>query len=293
MAWWVFGTIGFLVTAATGFVAGMVFAKGAVKRAVNRARRSLNDLYGMVVDSFSSTRDVCEMLEKFPKLRLSEAQLKQLETERSGLLEQVERIVDQQMEILAEEIRPQPVAEPVTLEWTREPVDPVTNLPDRTAFDANLETMLKACADSDSQGALMLVKIDKLEHLRQRFKVVGVSEFKRRMAGLICLSLRDDDLVCQYNDAMFGVLMPTIDDATGRRLAETIRSTIRNHLFRLEEGGGEILVTASFGYTSCDPLDNPLLLLNRAGTALSKSERKGRNQLHVHDGETANLCLAR
>ena len=113
----------------------------------------------------------------------------------------------------------------------------------------------------------------------------------RNVIRVVLRAARDADSVCHYNGSTFGVLMPNVDDSTGRKLAEAIRQTVRQYHFRLDESGPEVLVTASFGYTTCLPDDNHDLALNRAGNALAKSERRGRNQLHVHDGNTLANCL--
>ena len=82
------------------------------------------------------------------------------------------------------------------------------------------------------------------------------------------------------------------DDQTLRRLAQTICDTVRHYHFRLEESGPEVLVTASFGLTQCRPGDNADLILNRVENALAKSQRRGRNQLHLHNGDLLVQCLA-
>ena len=86
--------------------------------------------------------------------------------------------------------------------------------------------------------------------------------------------------------------MPAVDARTGGELAGTIRDRVRGYRFRLDETGPEVLVTASFGYTRLFPGDTVELALNRAGNALDRSLRRGRNQLHIHDGRGMTHSMA-
>jgi GGDEF domain-containing protein len=88
----------------------------------------------------------------------------------------------------------------------------------------------------------------------------------------------------------FAVLLPSVAPLAGARVAEALRSAVRQHRFRANETGPEIVVTASFGYAACLPGDPPSLVLDRAGAALAKSQACGRNQLHAHDGLHQALC---
>jgi GGDEF domain-containing protein len=90
----------------------------------------------------------------------------------------------------------------------------------------------------------------------------------------------------------FAVLIPSVDAESGRKLSQAIRGAVRVHNFRMHDGGPEVMVTASFGYTACPPHDSAEAALNRSGDALSQSTRKGRNQLHVYEGEAVVHCAA-
>ncbi|GAB4137498.1 MAG: hypothetical protein Tsb009_05070 [Planctomycetaceae bacterium] len=284
------------MTAVIGFFAGQYYANGASERAFRKARQSLSQLFSLVIESIESAQKTCGMLESYPNLRLSEAQREKLETHRSKLAETFQQIDQRQEELLQNQEEETPIPdelpEPVEIQWNRSPEDELTGMPAREAFDSNFLSLMELGKQTGFQNGLLLVKLDKSEHLRMRFGDKGVNVFLKRIGSLICRSIRDDDLVCRFNHTMFAVLFPAVNGGVGERLSQTIRDTIRHHHFRLEPGGDEVLVTASFGYTSFTGMDSSDLILNRAGTALSKSQKKGRNQLHSHDGQTMTLCAA-
>ena len=162
-----------------------------------------------------------------------------------------------------------PNPDELAIKWLRSPEDTTTCVPDRSAFDSNLVMLLELGTQTQLKSSLLLIKIDQLE---TRFGAGSSGRFLQKMAKVVCLAIRNKELVCRFSADTFGVRMPGVDDELGRRLVLAVRNTIRDHHFRLDESGPEVLVTASFGYTTCQPYDNVDLTLNRAGDVLAKSQ---------------------
>jgi diguanylate cyclase (GGDEF)-like protein len=296
---WLVGAAALLMTAGLGFGAGVYCARNAPKWALQRARKNITQLFQMTVQSLESAHEVCLLLEQFPNLQLSAAQVERLEAQQNRLLESIAGSLERQ-QVLAElvageqERKAERTRKPeeLRIDWLKVPEDRKTGLPDRAAFEANLSLLLELGSQAEAESGLLLVKVDKLNHLRARFGAAGADHFLKKMTSIVCRSMRDDDLACLYSDDTIAVLFPAVSHTAGRQLAETIRNTIRHYHFRLDESGPEVLVTASLGYSPCLPTDNADLVVNRAGDALSKSQRRGRNQLHVHDGQALVHCQA-
>ena len=106
----------------------------------------------------------------------------------------------------------------------------------------------------------------------------------KRLSTLLCRSIREVDLTCHVAVHTFGIILQDLSPEAGEKLATTIRNAIANSRFRIEESGPEVLITASLGFSTLKETDTVDLVLNRAQGALQRSERVGRNQLHVHDG---------
>jgi len=305
---WALAAAAFVVAAVVGFAAGVQYAKNATRRAVERVKSSLANLYAHVVSSIETAQDACQTLEAFPNLQLSLEQLGRLEAKRNSLLEAVQRIVDDQQpadEPVGSGIRKNSEAgiarggiltnsatNPVPeIAWVLEPQHAVTKLPDRAAFDANRELLSNIAAEGRFSCGLLLVRIDRADHLKSRFGVAGMQHFTRAMAGLICRSMRDADIACQFSPEAFAVLMPGVSEATARDCAEAIRGTIRQHHFRSSENGPEVLVTASFGLTVFAG-DDSALSVDRAENALKRSQKQGRNKLFFASGGAVVACVA-
>ena len=285
-----------LISAIVGFVGGYQYGRTVAKRTFHQATKKVSKLFELVIEALDSAQEICRMLDAFPQLKLTTDQTKQLDRKRTHLFETVAGIVDSQQESQqGDNASPPEITRPenLNIEWARTPEDIGTGLPNRQAFESNLTSLLELGVEYEIEHGLLLVKIDKLDHLKSRFGTPRAEKFLKKMASIVCLSLRDEDLACRFNTETLGVLMPDVNSDAGRSLCEKIRETVRNHHFLLEDSGTEVLVTASFGFTTLVPGDNFESALTRAGNALSKSQRRGRNQLHVHDGNSLAHCVAR
>jgi diguanylate cyclase (GGDEF)-like protein len=293
--WWL-GGIGILfVAAASGFCAGFYCARLNDRRAYERARAGVAQLFQTMLQTLDTARELCGQLEKIPDKFLKPEQTAQLEKRRGGLLEALTRIISRHAlpATPAEtEQSPPPAAREFAIAWLRHPVDPATDLPDRAAFEANLAALLAACQNANCESSLLMIRVDKLPGLVARFGRSTTEKLIRRLAGVVCRAVRDEDLVCRCNGETLGILFPKLDLEGATRLGRAVRDSVRSHHFRVEETGPEVLLTASFGCTACRPAENVELILNRAFDALSKSQRVGRNQLHVHDGLALVHCAA-
>jgi diguanylate cyclase (GGDEF)-like protein len=293
---WVWATATLLCGTGLGFLAGVAYANRATDRGLRKAAKTLSSLYALVLDSLENSRKIVALLEGFPKVALTREQVDQLDSKRSSLFDVVGRISSTQRDALTKQadapLKSRPKAKPFKLVWQRATFDAITNLPDRAAFDTNLALMLEAGTKVDQSSGLLLVRIDRIDQLKSRFGIAGTDAFVKGLGAVISQSIREHDLVCRLAPDSFAVLIPSVDAEGGRRLSQAVRSAVRVHSFRMHDGGPEVLVTASFGFTACSPHDSAEAALNRSGDALSQSTRRGRNQLHVYEGEAVVHCAA-
>ncbi|MFQ5733525.1 MAG: GGDEF domain-containing protein [Planctomycetaceae bacterium] len=288
--WWGVTLIGLVMAGLAGFAVGQWRARTVTRRAVDRAKSSLTNLYGHVCKSVDEAHRACQWLENYPDLQLSLEQVQQLDGKQALFLETMQRLVEGHREAV-EAQPPEPVETP-DVNWVREPESSVTRLPDRSAFNTNVDLLLQMADESDLRSALLLARMDKTDDLKSRFGIAGIQGFQRKMSSLICRSIRDADIACQFAADTFAVLMPGVDESQAAALSATIRQAVRGHNFRLKDDGPEVLVTASFGVTLIGRGDHADLMLNRTENALKRSRKQGRNQLHVDTGSQLLTCKA-
>ncbi len=284
---WIIATL--ILASGLGFLAGIAYANRATDRGIRKASKTLGSLYTLVLDSLENSRRIVALLENFPKVALTKEQVDTLDTKRSSLLDLVGRFVGSQRDALAKQAevqaKPKPKTKPLKLTWQRATFDSHTNLPDRAAFDANLAQMLDAGTRAEVPSGLLQIRIDRIDQLKSRFGIAGTDAFVKDLAAVISQSIREQDLACRLAPDLFAVLVPNVDAESGRKLSQAVRNAVRVHNFRTHDGGPEVLVTASFGFTPCPPHDTAEAALIRSGDALAQSTRRGRNQLHAYEGE--------
>ena len=290
---WLLGIAALIVGAGSGFAAGLYYARMCDQRAFQQARTGINRLFQTVVETMDCVQQLCVLMENMPGRLLKPEQTEVLVEKRTGLLESLTGLITRHSPVTEpeneEESKP---PDDFHIEWRTEPVDGITGMPNHKAFHLNMESLLSAGRNAERTSGVLLVRVDKMDSLRSRIGNDGVDKLIKKLTGVVCRAVRDEDLVCRYGSDTLGILFPNTDDDIGRKLAGAVRDSVRIYRFRVEETGAEVFMTASFGYTPCRLEDNVELVLNRAADALSSSERRGRNQLHVHDGASLTHCLA-
>ncbi len=295
-----------LLTAVTSFLAGVVFVRLTGRRPGKppRTEHQLTQLVTSLTTSLEATFRMCEMLATAPHLHRVTSRLDGL---RSRAAQLVDRFDDAQSRAVGSDPstgepaapgKPTPPAPPREVDlqaysaaWIRESCDPLTGLPDRSAFLANLAVMMNMAADTGTTAGLLMVRVDRYDHLTRRYGPAGANILTRKLSSVLIHAARDEDLVCRYDQQTFIILQPAVDFDTAVRLAEVIRDSVRHFHFRIEESRPEVLLTCSFGHTLCEPPENGDLLINRAANALARSQRKGRNQLHSNQGAHTLHCV--
>lgn len=293
--WGIVATIAIGVATVLGFLVGFLYAKHSAHWNLRRANREFPKLFRVAMQSLQRSQDLCGLLESSENCLLTPTQIEQVDRRQTELLKTMNSIVFRQYAVADALNRPRKstvALKPMDpINWVSNPVDGKTKLPNRIAFESNLQSLLELMAGTDSESGVLLIKIDKMTQLIARHGQVAGDQFISRASRVICRAIRETDLLCRYSTDTFGLLIPHVSYEDGIQLAESVRNSIRYHKFRLDESGPEVLVTASLGYTSCCAGENVDLAINRAGDALARSQRCGRNQLHINDGSNQVHCL--
>lgn len=285
-------------------VGGIGFAFGAFLTwflSRSRLKRALTDpskLLPMVREQLESAYTAAQALKNQQQVVLSEDETEDLSNRRDSLLETLTEVVELQQQVAAT-LRGQPVSQngsvstPFEIAWRREPVDEETKLPNELAVSENVNSMLSLGTEHQRDSGILFIKIDGFEKLADRHGSEGQEVLLRKFAGVVIRAVREEDLVCRYDGDTLAVLFPSLDEGRGPTLADTVRKSVLSHQFRLSESGPSVIVNAHYGYSDCLPHENEDLVLNRAGNALAKSESKGCNQMHIHDGDSLRHLASR
>lgn len=286
---WILGAL--LLVGGIGVVLGAFVAWFFSRSRLKRALTDPAKLLPMVKEQLEAASTAAAALKNQHQLVLSEEETAELSSRRDSLLDTLTEVVELQQQVAAT-LRGQPLAKkgsastPFEIAWRREPVDEETKLPNAVAVSENVNAMLALGTDHQRESGVLFIKIDGFEKLAHRHGTDGRETLLRKFAGVVIRSVREADLVCRYDADTLAVLFPSLEEGRGPVFADTVRKSVLSHQFRLSESGPSVIVNAHYGYSDCLPHENEDLVLNRAGNALAKSESKGCNQLHIHNGDS-------
>lgn len=291
---WIWGGLSLLIAALVGFFAGVAYGRTENERLLGRAKNNLHKLFAAVTDSLNFATEACRLLEGLPTL-VTPPQADSLQQQRQGLVTSLDEILNK----FRQSISP-PVEKPVVFpggqespfQWELEPEDRLTKLPDHVCCPNNVDILQKWAQHFSKTSSLLLVRIDKFEMLRERYGIADSQQLVKRLSGILCRSVRDQDLVCRSAGDTFAILMPGMDREGAEKFSVTLRNTVSNSRFQLSDLGPDVLLTVSLGFTLCLDADTTDSIWARAQEALARSQRLGRNQLHVHDGAALLHCVA-
>lgn len=289
MIWlWVFG--GLFVAGGLGFLAGALVFSVSWKGRFKKSLAGAGNLMPIVREQLEATLEAAQALKDQKPVVLSNEEMTELSERRDELLTLLNEIVELQQEVAAAMAR-KPRSRtgnsiPFEMAWIREPVEELTKLPTPEVMAGNLSAMLIKTTENQRISGFLFIKVDGYEKLQNRHGAEGRDLLLKKFTSVVIRAVREADLVCRYDSDTFAVLFPSLEEEEGPKLAHAVRKSLLNYHFRISESGPTVILNAHFGYTDCLPHENDDLILNRAGNALAKSQSRGYNQMHVHDGET-------
>ncbi len=154
--------------------------------------------------------------------------------------------------------------------------DPLTQLPNRLAFEAQLNHMLRICERESRQLALMLIDLDNFKNINDTLGHHVGDEILKQVADRLRHAVRGSDLVARLGGDEFVVVLPEIDSpVTAGRVASKIQNELADH-YQIDEHA--LYATPSIGIClyPTDGIDLTTLLRN-ADSAMYHAKSLGRN----------------
>jgi diguanylate cyclase len=160
--------------------------------------------------------------------------------------------------------------------------DALTGLPNRRAFDDELQRRLAEWQRTTNTFCLMMIDIDHFKILNDRHGHPAGDQALCNLAELLDSTLREMDLTARVGGEEFAAILPSTNLSDGCRASERVRTAVASQRFRFEST--ELRLTVSIGLAAVDSGDNVASLIKRADAALYAAKRAGRNCGYFHNG---------
>jgi diguanylate cyclase (GGDEF)-like protein len=163
--------------------------------------------------------------------------------------------------------------------------DPITGLFNRRYVMIRVEEEVKRSARHAYPLSCLLLDIDKLDDVNERFGNHVGDAILRDMAHIITRTLRATDIVARYRDDEFISLLTDTDSTGAQVAANRLRDAVAAYKYTGTTDGEQVSLTASVGVAYWEPVNRPgegtwePQLIALAERALRAAKMSGPNRL--------------
>lgn len=168
--------------------------------------------------------------------------------------------------------------------------DSLTDLPNRRAFDDELNRRFAEWQRTEGCFSLLLLDIDDFTAFNERHGNKAGDQVLRNVSAILAKTMREMDLVTRYGGEQFAIILPSTNLPDATRAAERARAAIEASICRFDNT--DLQVTISSGVAEATHSDNARSLFKRADAALYAAKEAGRKCGYFHDGMTCHPILS-
>jgi len=170
--------------------------------------------------------------------------------------------------------------------------DPLTGLFNRREFEARLRQLLESAQSRRQQHAVCYIDLDQFKVVNDVCGHVAGDELLRQLAALLQSLVREADILARLGGDEFGVLLTHCNIRQAVRVAENIRSAVRDFRFLHQDRSFEI--GASIGVVAITSESRSTAeLLSAADIACYAAKDGGRNRVHLYEPSDAEVAERR
>lgn len=160
---------------------------------------------------------------------------------------------------------------------TQATLDSLTGLPNRRGFNVLATRALKEAQQENKPLTAVLLDLDHFKLLNDTHGHLAGDAVLAGFADDLKSCLRHSDIVCRWGGEEFIILLKDSDLDGARRVAESIRQLVEQHLYTFS--GNTLNVTVSLGLAELHREETLQSLIARADSALYHAKQSGRNRV--------------
>ncbi len=173
--------------------------------------------------------------------------------------------------------------------------DAVTGLALGDTLEPHAEDQLSISSIKGLKTAVVLIRVEDLELLQQRFGDSVGEQVREQCAVRLRSALRDGDHLCWMEDGTYGAVLravPTLDLETGIQLAARLQSAVQEPV---SLSGSPVYFTCAIGFclSSRAPTRSGRGLIRGASVALQEARRNGPSAIRSYSSELGQACISR
>ena len=170
--------------------------------------------------------------------------------------------------------------------------DQLTGVPNRKAFDNELQESVERAIESGEPLSLVMCDIDHFKAFNDTWGHQTGDQVLRLVANCLSENVKGRDTAARYGGEEFVVILPQTELAGAVNLANQIRGKVESKKL-VKKSTGDILgiITISCGVTQYDPNESAEDFVRRADECLYAAKRGGRNRV-VSEGEVTSITGA-
>ncbi len=157
-------------------------------------------------------------------------------------------------------------------------IDPLTGIDNRNSFDKKIIKQCNLVTTSNEDLSLLMVDIDHLNRINEKFGYKVGDEVLRYVACLLKDTVRGGDVVSRYGDEEFTIILPDTSLKGAKQVADNIRKRLgEKPLTRKSTGGSVGVVTVSIGVAHYRVNEKIEDFVVRSEKVLFQAKDEGRN----------------
>jgi diguanylate cyclase (GGDEF)-like protein/PAS domain S-box-containing protein len=166
--------------------------------------------------------------------------------------------------------------------------DALTGLYNRREFEHRLQMALHSAREEQCEHAVCYLDLDQFKIVNDTCGHIAGDEMLRQLAAMLQVQVRESDILARLGGDEFGVLLHYCDLAQARRVAENLRSTVRD--FRFVWGDHSFEIGVSIGLVAVSAESHSLAeVMSAADVACYAAKDGGRNRVHTYEPDDGEL----